>query len=171
MLKYFSFLLLAIITLGSTGCSGEDENALPTDEKGVESFDAFYKRFLEDSVFQVSRITFPVKSEVPIGEKPISDKGYYLKKEDWIINIPLNRAEQPDVTVKFEDWDGLVIERLEIGSFFYIERRYGLNLDKKWELIYYSGMQENSGRLDQLIEPEIRKQEVESEAEAELKME
>lgn len=171
MLKYLNLLPLLLIASICTGCGDEDQNQLPTDAKGAESFDAFYQRFLEDSVFQLSRITFPLRSEVPIGERPLSDKGYYIKKKDWELNIPIDRAAQPDVTVKFEDWDGLVIERVEIGGFFYVERRYGLNLEKKWELIYYSGMQEMSNRLDKLVEPEIRKQESSPDAEAEVKME
>lgn len=167
MLKQWGLLLLMASTLGWMAC-GSEEPEIPKDEQGVEDFEVFYQRFLNDSAFQMARITFPLKSEVPLGEEATSDKGYYIKKKDWVLNKPFDAEAQPDVKVSFEDWNGLIIERFVIGSFFYVERHYGLNHKQEWELIYYSGMQEGSKKLDELVEPEVRKQ---KEGEVELKME
>src|SRR5438093_7631278 len=55
-------------------------NAIDT---ASESFDIFFNRFSTDSVFQISRIAFPLKLTI-IGGEGESDTTKFMEKKDWL---------------------------------------------------------------------------------------
>lgn len=49
----------------------------------TENFDAFFKKFMTDSIFQKSRITFPLLTRTSgIGDQPSHTD--FIQKQDWI---------------------------------------------------------------------------------------
>lgn len=82
-------ILCSILTLNSctlkkekdfcANKSGENIKSIPN-----ENFDEFNNSFYSDSLFQISRIIFPLVGEVNGSDSIVSDE-HKLKKEDWVI--------------------------------------------------------------------------------------
>ncbi|WP_428228538.1 hypothetical protein [Flavobacterium sp.] len=100
-----------------------------------ENFDMFNSRFHSDSVFQISRVDFPIDG--------ISVSGFdrhNWRKENWkFITVPVSeKNEIENYEHSLVKTDTLVIERFWIPkSGFEVERQFKL-LKNKWFLIYYN---------------------------------
>lgn len=109
-------------------------------QAGVERFDVFYQRFHKDSLFQLSRVKFPlpgVNTEVDhvwkqkYGADPVN---YHWTKQDW----PMHRLLTDTVTYKIRrrKEKGMLVEDIYIpDSDFLFTRKFRL-LDGKWFLVY-----------------------------------
>ena len=63
---------------------GDDANQEPKSGKyAIEDFEGFYKRFNEDSLFQRSRIIFPLPG-INTDDMDINQKKYYWEENKWI---------------------------------------------------------------------------------------
>lgn len=95
-------------------------------------FDKFFKKFHSDSLFQLSRIIFPLAGENIDGWE--RDSLWY--KEDWTLHTNL----QIDTSIYKEEFiysDSLVKQIVFIeGSGFYVERHFKL-INGEWYLVYY----------------------------------
>lgn len=136
MKKYV--LLISCILLGLWSCrSGQTDKSLVEKTSEIEvvelpkGFDSFYKKFHADTVFQVSRIVFPLDNnttDLEVGAK--------WTEENWRAHRPFDdhggtfrRSFQPIGT--------MVVEKIaEANGLFYMERRYAV-LSDEWHLIYY----------------------------------
>lgn len=100
-----------------------------------ENFDRFNIRFHSDSVFQISRVDFPIDG--------ISVSGFERhnwKKENWkFITVPVSeKNEVENYEHSLIKNDTLVIEKFWIpDSGFEVERQFKL-IKNKWFLVYYN---------------------------------
>lgn len=103
--------------------------------KNAENFDEFNKRFHSDSIFQISRVDFPIDG--------ISVSGFdrhNWTKENWkFLSIPVSeKNEIKEYQHTLIKTDTLITERFWIpDSGFEVERQFKL-LKNKWFLVYYN---------------------------------
>lgn len=101
----------------------------------VESFEEFNKKFHSDSVFQVSRVDFPIE-----GEHVSGFEQYNWTRENWQFHtIPVaEKMEIGEYQHSLVKTDTLITERFWIpDSGFEVERQFKL-IKGKWFLIYYN---------------------------------
>ncbi len=103
-------------------------------------FDAFYQRFLTDSLYQMAHIQFPLEGIPNNAQHPAELEQFRWQKEKWRMHRPFD----PDSTgfrSEFSTFgDELIIERIEHESGEYgMERRFTRQGDG-WYLIYYAGL-------------------------------
>ncbi|MBK9270840.1 MAG: hypothetical protein IPM48_04525 [Saprospiraceae bacterium] len=104
-------------------------------------FKEFYLKFHEDSLFQISRITFPLQG-LPEQADPefIGDEPYYWSADQW----SFQKIAFPDKDKYRTEYDlmadVLIEERIH-------ELKYGLTMIRRfskaadgWGLIYYAGL-------------------------------
>ncbi len=133
--KLFSLSLVFILTAAIlTNCHStrEGSQSYTLKNNSGEDFDKFYERFHEDSVFQVSRLKFPIGG--------MSIKGF--EKTQWTRdNLPLLKTKIYDVDttqykVTFKKTEKMFTQKVWIeNSEFSSEFRFEL-IDKKWYLVY-----------------------------------
>lgn len=132
MKKYYTtFLIIISLTLLLTGCKHQIGKGLP------ENFDVFYKRFISDSMFQLSRITFPLKCD--ISEKNIIKS--FIDKQDWKpIRVSIDNVDRKIYKVDKKNTTSEVSHRIYIeNSDVDIQLRYRL-IKRKWYLVYYKNI-------------------------------
>ena len=125
MLNRIQLLFLSLLFINCNSNTAEKA-------RSSENFDSFYEKFHRDSIFQLSRIKFPIEG------KKIQE----FKKEGWSSkNWEVLRSKISDVdTTKFKvsaiKTDSTFIEKCYIpNSGFYTEYRFKL-IDGKWNLVY-----------------------------------
>ena len=133
--KLFSLSLVFILTTAIlTNCHStrESSKSYTLKKNSGEDFDKFYERFHEDSVFQVSRLKFPLEG--------MSIKGY--ERIQWTKdNIPLLKTKIYDVDttqfkVTYKKTEKMFTQKVWIeNSEFSSEYRFEL-IHKKWYLVY-----------------------------------
>lgn len=100
-----------------------------------ESFDEFNKRFHSDSLFQVSRVDFPIE-----GKHVAGFEQYNWTRKNWqFLAIPVaEKTEIGEYQHSLVKTDTLITERFWIdNSGFEVERQFKL-IKNKWFLIYYN---------------------------------
>lgn len=109
-------------------------------ESNPQDFQAFYNRFLADSLYQMAHIQFPLEG-IPNNASRIEQTGpFRWEKANW----RMHRSFNPDSTgfqSTFTTFgDDIVIEQIihESGDYG-MERRFTLREDG-WYLIYYAGL-------------------------------
>ena len=123
-------LLVAITTLSVMSC----QNETPSVKGNVEDFEQFHDKFLTDSLFQMSRIAFPLQ-----GAKstflPDSLKTNFWVEEEWNMHRKVEGLK--DYEHKIIQQEDIVVEVFydEIGGG--IQKNY-MAIDGKWQLVYYS---------------------------------
>lgn len=98
----------------------------------AENFDAFYQRFHKDSLFQISRVQFPLKGQ------QISMKGTKTwKKDSWLmIKAKANEVDRSQFNVKTVKKDDSYFEGIYCKNcVFSFEMEYRL-INGKWYLVY-----------------------------------
>ncbi|MCP4441113.1 MAG: DUF4348 domain-containing protein [Aureispira sp.] len=124
------FIGLFLVACGNT--NGE----LPKDENGNEDFNAFYQKFYEDSLFQFTRIEFPMMGKDPKG----GDERFFWTEENWSMQNPIDPDNDPELERKVVNQGDFVQEKLLVSNSFLIDRYYSL-VGNKWYMTYYSGLQ------------------------------
>lgn len=133
---FFLALFLAAVLFACRSGSSENNPALDPD-----SFEAFYKRFHEDTAFQMSRITFPLEGIPAFADSAgMYDGTFRWQREDWVYHRITDSLAQNFNREFIQLNDEVIIEYMThkqagIG----MERRYGY-LGDGWNLIYYAGM-------------------------------
>jgi hypothetical protein len=138
-MRYSKIIFLAAFLI-SIGCQHKNKkssnlNVKPTKTETNEKFDEFNIRFHSDSIFQISRIDFPIEGLSVSG----FDKHKWTKQNWEFMIIPVSEKN------KIDDYehslianDTLVIERFWIpDSGFEVERQFKL-IRNKWFLVYYN---------------------------------
>ncbi len=111
----------------------KNENSKPASAaKGVENFDNFYQRFHKDSLFQISRVQFPLK-----GEKVNLKGNSAWKKEKWMmIKGTANEINRNEFNVKTSKKADSYFEGIYCKNCgFSFEMEYRL-INGKWYLVY-----------------------------------
>jgi hypothetical protein len=100
-----------------------------------ENFEEFNRQFHSDSIFQLSRINFPIEGKLIEG----FDKQDWTSKNWELMKIPVSeKSSLANYKHSVRKTDGEVIEKFWIGnSDFLVERRFK-KIDGKWFLIYYN---------------------------------
>lgn len=100
-----------------------------------ENFDEFNKKFHSDSLFQVSRVDFPIE-----GKHIYGFEQYSWTRKNWQFHaIPVQeKSEIEEYQHTLVKTDTLITERFWIpDSGFEVERQFKL-IKNKWFLIYYN---------------------------------
>lgn len=110
-----------------------------------EDFIDFYKKFHEDSAFQMSRIHFPLEG-LPDNADPefIGNEQYFWAKDQWVINR--SKFDNPKLyKVEYNVVANILVEEtITILEYdLKIIRRFVKNSDG-WNLIYYAGVNKYS---------------------------
>ncbi|WP_125720273.1 hypothetical protein [Flavobacterium ustbae] len=121
--------------LNSEVVVNSDSITKPTKKELPENFEEFNKKFHSDSLFQVSRVDFP------IGGKHVSGfEQYNWTRKNWqfqAVPVAENTAIE-DYQHSLVKTDTLITEKFWIpDSGFEVERQFKL-INNKWFLIYYS---------------------------------
>ena len=121
---------------------------IETMEGSVElpaDFQAFYQKFLTDSLYQIAHITFPLQGlkTIQIDSITPANSDIYWNLKDWRMHR-LDMIKSGEFKVKFQTvGDFMVIEQVRALSVTYgIERRYAKQANNEWELIYYAATHE-----------------------------
>ena len=114
-------------------------NLLKQGTKNVESFDKFYHRFHTDSLFQLSRIDFPLRGLPSFADESQFTETYRWQQEDWDIHKLIDTEEFPDLSKELTKEKTEIKEHVNMGNGFGLERHFGLREDK-WFLVYYVGI-------------------------------
>lgn len=111
----------------------EAESSLPSD------FHDFYNRFHTDSIFQMSRIIFPLTGVAQEGDSIRVIVNKQWQAEDWKLHKPFdNHGGTFERT--FTNENGIISETIiGNGGMFSLEKRYSKLVDE-WHLIYYQGL-------------------------------
>ncbi len=141
-LKIFSTVLLAAVIFFT--CKPKEDKIIKevSSTATFESSDflEFYDKFGEDSVFQLSRIAFPLEGiQSAKDDETILDPNFKWTKEDWKIHKKFDDVNGTYVR-EFYDLSGIVVEVIsDTSGKFSMERRFG-KLSSGWHLIYYREM-------------------------------
>lgn len=101
-----------------------------------ENFERFYAKFHEDSVFQKSRVDFPLSGETSF----LSSTGTQMKlwyEEDWIIHQAFDALDTLGYEQNMISADSMIIDVIYDSRAQGITRYFSLK-DKKWYLTFYS---------------------------------
>jgi hypothetical protein len=128
--------VLIAVVVSITHCKSANISSSKDIDKNasVENFDDFYNRFHSDSLFQMSRVKFPLKgTKVDYeGEKKWSGKNWITMK---------TKIQDVDTTVfktEYKKTDNSFSEKFWIeDTGYYSEYKFKL-IDKKWYLVYAS---------------------------------
>lgn len=138
------FSLIALIVLVMTSCKSKTDTiqTLSSDVAAFEtpSFLEFYKRFGEDSLFQMNHITFPLEGiKSAKDEDTVLDPNFRWTQEEWVLHQSFDDMDGTFVK-EFLDLNGIVVEIIsDPTGKFSMERRFG-KLSQGWHLIYYREM-------------------------------
>jgi len=131
-MKALLFILLSISLLGCSSQNGRKENSQNSNSnnKKDESFEEFFNRFYQDSIFQETRVIRPLMGGI-LTEGNIEKWGYkkfrIYSKEEVLKEIPELKSE-------IQKNDSIRIERLWVdNSGFNVEREF-VNRNGKWLL-------------------------------------
>lgn len=100
-----------------------------------ENFEVFNKKFHSDSLFQVSRVDFPIE-----GKHVTGFEQYNWTKKNWQFQaVPVaENTEMGEYEHSLVKTDTLIIEKFWIpNSGFEVERQFKL-VHNKWFLVYYN---------------------------------
>jgi hypothetical protein len=125
---------------GGAVTSGSDIEAI--DAQGGEKFAEFYDKFLGDSLFQVSRIIFPLEGRAKFVDSLNHKDEFYYMADSWSMHRKIDLSDKK-YNRKFTDFGiGVVKEIIEMKEgkdVLFIERRYRLD-NKKWFLMFYGNL-------------------------------
>ncbi len=129
MFNRLLFLLSSVFAIALIACGS---GAPKQDADGREDFEAFYKKFHEDTLFQYQRIEFPLAGIGADGNDKI------WTEEDWVLQKPVDLKNE-DFKVMREKQGDFIKERIIYQEAFIIERNFSYDkMSKKWLLTYYT---------------------------------
>lgn len=147
---FIGLLLLTFVV----GCISKTQqtNSLSIQEvEDVEDFEEFHKKFFSDSIFQLSRIVFPLEaadSNLIYGDQKVEDQEndeffiknnkLYLKKKGW--NYLKASVANEEFSVNFEKKGSIVWETVRSKeSEWAITFEFSL-VENRWMLTYFANV-------------------------------
>jgi len=127
------FILIAVCSLVYS-CG-----VLKSGSSKAENFDRFYERFHADSLFQLSRITFPLEGLPSFADENQFAEEFKWEADSWELHKPINYKEFPDLKRELEREDSLIKESVNMGNGFALERHFALK-GNQWYLVLYVGI-------------------------------
>lgn len=152
----FCFCCCFCYLISILSCNAKDSKTTEADAAGQTELPAdfieFYKRFHQDSAYQIAHVVFPLSGTLQ--DTAGRDSAVTWQAENWKMHkqvIP-DDLWAVDFTVPMED---VVVEFIHArNAGYYMERRFA-KMGDAWNLIYYAGlqsMQDVPVELDSLIE-------------------
>jgi len=126
--------LFIIVVCFSCAMPKETQNRdIGTEMQQAEDFDEFYRKFHSDSIFQMSRIQFPLKGSNRDG----FDESKW-KKSTWEMHkVGVQEVDTTIFKIEIKKTDSLYTERIYVDQAgFDMTRTFEL-LDSKWYLTIY----------------------------------
>ena len=148
LIHFFAFICmfyLIYISACKNKVNTEMEDNTLVKTKLPDDFIEFYKKFHQDSAYQVSHIIFPL----PGTEQDTAgrDSSVTWLREDWTLHhtVVPDDLWSVDFTVPLEN---VIIEFIhaETGD-YWMERRFA-KMGDEWNLIYYSGLHATPGSVE-----------------------
>ncbi|MDD2284852.1 MAG: hypothetical protein PHQ11_05565 [Paludibacter sp.] len=160
-----SHLILGVITTiliisAISGCTNKNEKKVDVPvnkisskiDEEIENFDAFHDKFFGDSIFQISRIDFPLPGEVSDfiygddesfemenDEYFIKNNKLFWKKSGWRFLQEI-KNENDEFEISIEKVGSNLREHIRLkGTDWIIVYEYAL-INKKWMLVYYANV-------------------------------
>lgn len=140
-----NILLFLSILLCFTACNSSEQPQEETinEETMIDlpgDFAVFYKTFHEDSLFQMSRIMWPLQGleTTDAGENIVNGK-YYHSKENWLMHRRMTKDTGFSGSMKLLGEDLIEETLIDGNGQFGMQRRFS-KFGEEWYLIYYSGL-------------------------------
>lgn len=109
----------------------QDASGIPAD------FEVFFEQFHQDTAFQMSRISFPIRGKISNEDGTNSD--YVYTKDKWVVHKPYDDMGGT-FQRSYSETLGIITERIETVSAPYRMTRRFAKLGGEWNLIYYEPM-------------------------------
>lgn len=146
-LLFLAMLSLAVIACNPKPKSKTDASAQfgadPSivNSTGKENFVEFYDKFMTDSLFQISRVIFPLEGKPKFMEDTATFKeDYFYTLDGWAMHRKIDFKNLPRWKAEWYDYDFIVKEIADnYMDNMFIERRYRCD-GGKWFLVYYSDL-------------------------------
>lgn len=135
MMKYKFKLLLGLMLAGVLLTSCRPKKA------DYSEFSEFYEKFMQDSLFQVQHISFPLEG-IPDNAVAYEDslQNFRWTAENWRMHRPID-FEQTKFEQNFQTLgDELIIENIVEPRVGYGMVRRWAKIGGQWSLIYYAGL-------------------------------
>ena len=106
-----------------------------------EDFNTFYQKFHQDSLYQMSHITFPLEGIPPQADSStIASGNFRWQKKDWVLHKDFDTKLGEFHKNISQIADGMIIEQItHDNGQFGMQRRFA-KIGGEWNLIYYSAM-------------------------------
>jgi len=139
--------LLLIFIIALSGCDMNRKKTENKDYTSKEDFDQFSKAFFTDSLFQMSRINFPLAGPHSLNVGSTFGDSIYSewKEENWVMIKKLFQNQDSIIKIgqnvykrRINKTDSLVEERIFIENSGFEELQKFVLKDGKWYLSYYS---------------------------------
>jgi len=129
---YLFLLTCFIAVLSLAGCNPKGGTTNTTSTDSIENFDKFYDQFHKDSIFQMTRIQFPLAGGISDGQG--EEK---WTKKNWIpLKMKITEVDTTEYKTSSYKTDSLYSEKIWLNnSGFWQEYTFKL-IDKKWFLVY-----------------------------------
>lgn len=130
----------ALLTLLMFGCSanqssrnGDTTRATAAVSSKKEDFGLFFKKFQSDSVFQLSRVSFPLKAEAKSDD---GDSTRLVDKKDWTYtSIISGKIDRGIIHKKKLSANGYLVQCQVSDTGIELDYHF-INKDGKWQLKY-----------------------------------
>lgn len=142
-MRYFVFFSLMLLFFS---CQPRDaqhaEVEVPVDIAAeYADFAAFYKRFHQDSLYQMEHILFPLDGfPAEADSATLRDRSFRWQRDNWRMHRGFNLTES-----QFEQELQPLGKDLITETFYHEKSGFGLirrfaRIDGEWQLIYYAGL-------------------------------
>ncbi|HHB79427.1 MAG TPA: hypothetical protein ENK85_09380 [Saprospiraceae bacterium] len=142
-----SIFLVGILFLLLFSCKSDPKTGNKREiVKPDPSFAPFYKRFHEDSVYQMAHINFPLQGlPQKMDSTNLASQDFFWDKESWTIQHDFDEAETGFTKHINAVTPEMIEERIvdKTGEFEVVRRFVKLN--GEWYLIYFSGLHRIGG--------------------------
>lgn len=124
--------ILAILAFSACKPSVKQSDKKGAADTAAEDFDRFYDRFHTDSLFQFSRLKFPLEGSLDTGETE-----EHWTKENWsMLKTRIYDVDTTKYRVSYRKFKNSFIEKVWIeDTGFRFECRFEL-IDNQWFLVY-----------------------------------
>lgn len=149
MFKKIASVALIASILMNTACrykqNSDGIGSTNLDARDGEKFSEFYDKFLADSVFQMTRIQFPLEGRPRFVDTLNHKDEFYFTEDVWVKHKPTDYKAHPEFKRQFKDVGFMLQEIIEFPKDLFIERRWR-QIDGKWFLVFYGDI--NNRNLD-----------------------
>lgn len=137
---YSAFTIILCLPLLFTSCKEKEASNAPVGDQLPEDFQRFYERFLNDSLYQMEHINFPLEG-IPDNALSKSDPStsFRWQQDQWTMHRPIV-SDSTGFSSQFSQLGPIIIEEILHESGQYGMLRRFANNGEEWRLIYYAGL-------------------------------